>query len=197
MLTHTNFKRFRMSAFASLVLLLPFWAAAQTQEDCQAKLPQAEVAFTDARFDDAIKLLTDCLDKGGFTDSADKQRAYRLLGLAYLAKDYIEQAKSAINKLLDLMPVYEPDPDQDPPAFIQIFETVKRERERLQSGAQPPPKEVKPEKERKGGSGKWFLIGGGVIVLGAGAALALGGGGGDGGPVIPPPNPLPDPPPLP
>ncbi|GEM_PF-1326935 len=189
----------RIRAGSTFIALLLFMLLspdlAQAQQDCAAKLQQAEQEFTNTRFDEAIALLTACLEKDGFSQS-DKQRAYRLLGLAYLAKDYVEQAKSAINRLLDLVPMYQPDPDQDPPAFIQIFERVKIERQQRQTGApteQKPPKEVK---SKKGGGAKWLLIGGLVVAAGGGAALAFGGGGGGGG-TTPPPSTLPTPPPLP
>jgi hypothetical protein len=170
---------------------------ARAQEDCAAKLLKAEAEFINARFDEAIALLTGCLDKNAFA-SPDRQRAaYRLLGLSYLGKDYIEQAKNAVNKLLDLMPMYKPDPDQDPPAYIRIFEMVKNEREQREAGAtaeKEPAKEIKP---KKGSGAKWLLIGGGVVVAGVGAALALGGGGGGGTTPPPPSQQLPTPPPLP
>jgi tetratricopeptide (TPR) repeat protein len=189
---------FRRCVFIGLLIIcMPLSPdLAQAQEDCRAKLQQAEQEFTNTRFDEAIALLTACLEKDGFTQP-DKQRAYRLLGLAYLAKDYIEQAKSAINRLLDLVPMYQPDPDQDPPIFIQMFEKVKSERQQRQTGS---PSEKKPPevKKKKGGGGKWLLIGGLVVAAGGGAALALGGSGG-GGTTPPPPTiqTLPTPPPLP
>jgi tetratricopeptide (TPR) repeat protein len=199
MLTHKSIARTFALALMGLLFFLSLSAevAQAQQQDCPAKLRQAEQEFTNTRFDEAIALLTTCLEKDGFTQP-DKQRAYRLLGLAYLAKDYIEQAKSAINRLLDLVPMYQPDPDQDPPAFIQIFERVKIERQQRQTGApteQKPPKEVK---SKKGSGAKWLLIGGLVVAAGGGAALALGGGGG-GGTTPPPPTSqtLPTPPPLP
>ncbi|MDZ7360217.1 MAG: hypothetical protein ONB46_05755 [candidate division KSB1 bacterium] len=196
MLTH---KMVRSSAFKRwvfiglLIICMPLSVkVAQAQQDCPAKLQQAEQEFTNMRFDEAIALLTACLEKDGLTQP-DKQRAYRLLGLAYLAKDYIEQAKNAINKLLDLAPMYQPDPDQDPPIFIQMFEKVKSEREQRQAGQQPP-KEIKP---KKGGGAKWLLIGGLVVAAGGGAALALGGGGGGATTPPPPSQTLPPPPSLP
>jgi len=200
MSTPKRMKRMTVLAPAFMGLLFAMLLApdlAPAQDDCQAKLQKAEEEFTNARFDEAIALLTGCLEKNAFASPADKQRAYRLLGLSYLGKDYIEQAKSAINKLLDLMPLYKPDPEQDPPAYIQIFEKVKSEREQREagtSGKKEPTKEVKP---KKGSSAKWLLIGGGVVVAGVGAAVALGGGGGTSAPPVVPPTPLPTPPPLP
>jgi hypothetical protein len=199
MLTHKIVRRsVRRWAFIGLLIIgMPLTPDfAQAQEDCRAKLQQAEQEFTNMRFDEAIALLAGCLKQDGFAQP-DKQRAYRLLALVYLAKQDMAQAGSAINKLLDFAPMYQPDPDQDPPVFIQIFERVKSERQQREAGApgeQKPPKEVK---SKKGGGAKWLLIGGLVVAAGGGAALALGGGGGGGTTPPPPSQTLPTPPPLP
>jgi len=183
----------RTSLLTGLVLLLPLAAGlaqAQQKDDCQAQLFQAENEYRSGGFDKALTLINDCLNKGNPTE-ADRQRALKLQILVYIAKDYIEQAKVAINKLLDLVPNYEPDPAQDKPEYINIFEQVKQERNKPE-----PPAPIKEVKQKKGGGAKWLLIGGGVVVAGVGAALALGGGG-----TTPPPpggvTTLPTPPPLP
>jgi hypothetical protein len=196
MLTHKSIARTFVLALMGLLLFLPLSVeVVQAQQDCPAKLQQAESEYTNGRFDAALDLVNECLNEGN-PGEADRQRALKLQILIYIAKDYIEQAKIAINKLLDLVPMYQPDPDQDQPAFVQIFERVKSERQQRQTGA---PSEKKPPKEvklKKGGGAKWLLIGGGVLVAGAGAALALGGG--SGGTTPPPPSQaLPTPPPLP
>jgi len=195
MLMHKVLKRMSVVALAFVSLLLfqlQLAELAQAQEGCQAKLLQAENDYRNGRFDEALTLVNECMTKGD-PNEADRQRALKLQILIYIAKDYIEQAKAAISKLLDLVPQYKPDPDQDPPAYIQIFEKVKSEREAGAAGKAEPKKEVKSKKR---GSAKWLLIGGGVVVAGVGAAVALGGGGGG---TTPPPTSqqLPTPPPLP
>lgn len=174
------------------MLLAPGWARAQ--DDCEAKLSKAEEEFANTRFDEAIALLTGCLDKNAFSNPERQRAAYRLLGLSYLGKDYIEQAKSAINKLLDLMPMYKPDPDQDPPAYIQIFNLVQRERQ--EAGASKKDETPKEIKLKKGGGAKWLLIGGGIVVAGGLAAVALKNNN-NSVTVVDPLPPLPTPPPLP
>jgi len=182
------------SLLTGLVLSLPFAAGlAQTQkDDCQTQLFQAENEYRSGGFDKALNLINDCLNKGNPTE-ADRQRALKLQILIYIAKDYIEQAKAAINKLLDLVPNYEPDPVQDKPEYITIFEQVKQERNKPKPSGPVKSPEVK---QKKGGGAKWLLIGGGVLVAGVGAAVALGGGGTSSPPVVTP-TPLPTPPPLP
>jgi len=197
MLTHKIVRRsaFRRWVFIGLLIIgMPLSPDfAQAQEDCQAKLQQAESEYTNGRFDAALELVNECLNEGNPSE-ADRQRALKLQILIYIAKDYIEQAKIAINKLLDLVPMYQPDPDQDQPAFVQIFERVKSERQQRQTGA---PGEQKPP-EKKGGSGKWLLVGGGAAAAVIVAVLALAGGDGGNGDIVMPPMPvLPEPPPLP
>ncbi|MCI0694714.1 hypothetical protein L0337_22250 [candidate division KSB1 bacterium] len=201
MLAHKNFTRvFWLTFLTTGMAFLPLFSdEAFAQENCQAQLAQAEKEYTNGRFDEAVTLLTPCVNKGKLS-AADEQRAYKLLGLAYLGKDYVDQAKNAIRKLLELVPGYEPDPDQDPPPYTNMVREVKKELQAKQPEKKPEtptPVQKEPEiKQKKGGGTKWILIGGGVVVAGVGAALALGGGGG-GGTQRPPLQQLPTPPSLP
>jgi len=165
---------------------------AQAQDDCKTKFTRAETAFNNGRLDETIDLLSDCVYKGKLAP-ADEQRAIKLLSFSYLAKDYVDQAKNTIRKLLELVPSYEPDPNQDPPDFARMVKEVKTEM--TAPGPGEPPAETTPAVKKKK-SKTWLFVGGGAVVAGGVAALALGGGGG-GGPVTPPPTPLPMPPPLP
>jgi tetratricopeptide (TPR) repeat protein len=198
MLTHKTIAQTFALALMGLLLFLPFPPdLAQAQEDCRAKLTQAENAYTNGRFDEAIDLLSECVNKDKLS-RADEQRALKLLGLAFLGKDYVDQAKNTIRKLLELVPGYEPDPDQDPPIFTNMVKQMKEETRRKEPEKKPlEPTPKKAEVKKKGGA-KWLLIGGLVVAAGGGAALALGGGGG-GGTTPPPPTSqsLPTPPPLP
>jgi len=182
------------------------------QEKCEIALADAERQYNDGRLDDVIKTLESCLPAG--LKNEDKSKAYRLLGLTYMAKDYLEQAKQSIQKLLALVPKWQPDPDQDPPPFTRMVEEVRKEMKEEQKEAvpekpveQPQEKPIEIEKPReepvtvpaqpqKRGSKKFLWIGIGAAALGGGllAALAGGGGGGNGGPTIVPPDRLPDPP---
>jgi tetratricopeptide (TPR) repeat protein len=198
MLTHKIITRTFALALMGLLFFLSLSAeVAQAQEDCPAKLTQAENAYTNGRFDEAIDLLSECVNKGKLS-RAEEQRALKLLGLAFLAKDYVEQAKNTIQKLLELVPGYEPDPDQDPPVFTNMVKQMKEEARRKEQEKKPlEPAPKQPEVKKKGGGRKLLLIGGAAAV-GIGAALALGGGGGGG--TMPPPSTnqtLPTPPPLP
>jgi len=136
---------------------------------CEKVLKEAEQKYTDGRFDEAINLITRCLEDPGIT-AAQKQKSYRLMGLTYIAKDYLIEAKSSIQKLLLLVPNYKPDPVFDPPPFINIVEEVKRETVTV-----PVTRE-----EEKTDNKKWYWIGGGVAaIVVLIAVLALGNGNGD------------------
>ena len=145
---------------------------AQSQEVCTKQLAQAENDYNRGRFDEAISMITECLGKSGIIEQ-ERMRAYRLLGLAYLAKDYLEDARSAIRKLLDMVPNYKSDPVQDPPPFTKLIEEIKLE---------PSGKPVKDtvEVEMTSGSKKWYFIGGGIVVAGGVAAAILLSGNGNG-----------------
>jgi len=196
MLTHKTITRTFALALMGLLLFLPLSVeVVQAQQDCPAKLQQAESEYTNGRFDEAIDLLSECVNKGKLS-RAEEQRALKLLGLAFLAKDYVDQAKNTIRKLLELVPGYEPDPDQDPPVFTNMIKQMKEEARRKEQEKKPvEPAPKKTEVKKKGDGAKWLLIGGLVVAAGGGAVLALGGGGGGG--TTPPPPVLPEPPRLP
>ncbi len=124
-------------------------------------------------------------------------RAYRLLGLAYIAKDYLEDAKTAVQKLLDMVPNYVSDPVQDPPPFTKMVEEVKEQKQTQKREPVPKVTQVTEPEEEKGGSKKWYYIGGGVLAAGVIVGiLASGGGDGNGnGPA--PAQALPGPPSVP
>ena len=181
---------------------------AQAQEKCDTAIPDAEKKYNTGRFDEAISILESCLP-GDFTEK-EKGEAYRIIALAYHAKDYLEQARTAVKKLLELVPDWEPDPIQDPPQFQRMVEEMKQKMETQKQPQEQPPVEeeqlmeipAEPPQQlptaKKGGSKKFLFIGGGVaiagalvVVLVAGGGAGAGDGGGGGG------NRLPFPPPLP
>ncbi len=181
------------SCFTSVCSVVNTCAA---QEKCEKQLADAERKYFTGRFDEAINLAGLCLTDGGPSD-AERLRAYRLIGLSYIAKDYLEQAKNAVEKLLKLVPTFEPDPNQDPPEFARMVIEMKQAISAQQKTEEQPPAPVEPtepvQPAKKGGSKKWLWIGGGVGVVVA--AVIFAGSRGD----KPPDTPvlLPEPPPLP
>ncbi len=163
-----------IAAATSALFIITFSVAVvKAQDECKTILAEAEKNYQERRFDDVIDLLSRCLPSG-FTEG-EKPQAYRLLSLAYLAKDYRNPAREAIKKLLELAPNYAPDLAQDPEPFINLVNELRKQQPQEQPGEKPPA-QVPPAK--KGGSKKkWLWIGLGTVALGGGAAAILGGGG--------------------
>ncbi|MCI0552460.1 MAG: hypothetical protein L0287_16040 [Anaerolineae bacterium] len=168
------------------------------QDRCEAELKLAEEKYYAGLFDEASNILQQCLDKNDLTPSV-KIRALKLLTFAFLAIDYLDQARDALKKLLVIVPTYEPDTTQDPPRFVSLVremkEAIAREMEKQEQAkeqlvAKEPIMQIKPMK--KGGNKTWLFIGGGVA---AGLVAVLVAGKGKDDP--PPPPELPDPPNLP
>lgn len=189
----------RLGGALCLVVLSGFAPAArlQAQTACATELTEAEQKFFDANFDEAIAMADRCLSEKGLPAALQLQ-AYRVQAMAYQAKDYVQQAKAAIRKLLQLASNYQPDPVQDPPRFVELVEQVRAEE---QSAAQEPPAlqppspgEPEASKKKKGGPAKWLLLGGGAGVAVIVAAVLTRGGGNE---TAPSRQSLPAPPSLP
>ena len=124
------------------------------QEKCETALADAERQYNDGGFDEVIQILESCLPEG--VKNEDKSKAYRLLSLTYMAKDYLEQAKQSIQKLLELVPNWQPDPDQDPPPFMRMVAEGRQEMKEEPKAAapekpveQPQEKPIEIEKPRE------------------------------------------------
>lgn len=180
----------RRGSLLLMVLTLPVLLDPGSQamaQDCASELADADQAYTFGRFDEAITLLDRCLDRDDAT-SQERQQAHRLLALNYIGKDDPGSARENVEALLRLNPDYQPDPEQDPPPFVEMVEEARRE------VARPPQREETPEVEDEGGGGgvsKILLIGGGVALAAVAAVLLAGGGGDDkgGGGMEEPPQP--------
>ena len=182
------------SLLGTILCVLVFFAVlnscriSMAQDKCTKQLVEAEQKYYAGRFDETIGLAMQCVNSSDITE-ADKLQAYRLIGLAYIAKDYLEQARAAVKKLLELFPTYEPDPDQDPPPFTNMVKEMKLALEAEEEKRGPAvPKE--PEVQKRGRGKTWLFIGGGVVAGVVAVLVAGSGGNGDGNG----PKPLPFPP---
>ncbi len=180
-------KRVRRSlvlpALIVLTLLHPA-SAARAQDACKKELASAEEAYTRGRFDEAIGHLSECLEKRRVSED-ERERAYRLMGLSYIGKDVLGEARSSVRKLLELVPNYQPDPALDPPPFVRLIEDVRDEIAASKQAPPPPAQEpaARQNPPQRRGPGTWLLVGGGALLAGAAAVLLAGsGGGGDDGP---------------
>ena len=118
---------------ALLCLALPLAVQAQ---DCDQALERADSLYVRAEFDEAIALLTGCME-GGSPSEDDRARAYRLIGLSYIGKGQMAEARAAAEELMAVKPDYEPDPADDPPTWQRLVEEVEPE-EAASPNAAPP-----------------------------------------------------------
>jgi hypothetical protein len=162
------FKQLLVLFLCTSLLILPLFDSGSlllAQDiEIEKTLNDADQKYTEGRFDEAIALLTVCLDTPGITPE-QKQRAYRLMGLTYIAKDYLIEAKNSIAKLLQLVPNYQPDPIFDPPPFINLVKEVQEETVAKQVTA----------KEEESDSKIWWYVGGGVAAVALVVILASSG----------------------
>jgi tetratricopeptide (TPR) repeat protein len=133
---------------------------AQIQDKCAAELAEAEQKYKLGQSQQAIAAVRRCLNKSDLTH-ADKIQAYRLLALAHIVDDSLNQARQAIRNLLEIEPNYNPAPD-DRPSFARLVAEVKEQIPKpTQEPVVPPPPE-KPKIAMKN-----------ELVLGYGLALPM------------------------
>jgi hypothetical protein len=79
----------------------------------------AESAYSIGRFPTMYELLNPCLPNG-FTEKRNSVDAYRLVALSYVASDSLDMAKMAIKQMLRIDSGYRPNPDTDPPIYVNL-----------------------------------------------------------------------------
>ncbi len=100
-----------------------FTLNAQTEEQCEEQLSKAEEEYQLGRWTEAIELIEQCLKKPNVAES-EKGKAYRLLGLVYIAIQLEKEANDAVKNLLLMVPNYKIDPDRDPPSLKKIIDNT-------------------------------------------------------------------------
>ncbi len=132
------------------VLLLALWAAApalaQPASPCVATLEVAQANYVNQEFAQAEALLRECLNRPDMDDQT-AIAVHRLLTLVYLRQDDLAEARQSVVRLLGVSFEYEPDPVEDPPAYVALVESIKEqlrvEREAVALPEEPvPPEEV-------------------------------------------------------
>lgn len=108
-----------------LLVLLASFAVPVAAQNCDTALEDAGEQYRAGYFDEAIELLTNCLERNAF-DAGERRRVYRLLGLSYIGKDREQDARAAVRALLEVAPDYQPDPALDPPPFVALVEEMNR-----------------------------------------------------------------------
>jgi len=169
--------------------------AQNEQIPCENAINQAESAYLNGNFQEAINQVSLCLDRQDATED-QVVAANRLLSLSHLRLNELQQARAAIVNIFGVRPSYEADPVEDPPEYVSLVSIVRQE-------VQP---EVPPAEGEAAEDGRtpffrrtstWLSLVGSLAVGGVVTFLTLGQGGDDGGGGEPPPtgpDPLPPPP---
>ncbi len=198
--------------FAQLAMALtPAISSAQGEKP---SVQRGQEYYEQSRFDEAILLLKDLVDRG-LLAGEDLQKARELLARSYVKKGYPVQAKEMFKAALRANPEWRPDPIRVPPDETAVFDQSLREFQ-AESGAPPTPGVPTPTPAKRdtvaapppprpasvrpaqivpvtSGAKKskktWYYVAGGVVLVGV-IAAAAGGGGGGGGTPTPGPTPL-------
>ena len=174
--------------------VLPAFSAAQTPPAGQRPAVQrGQEYYEQSRFDEAITLLKELVDRGALTGE-DLQKARELLARSYVKKGYPVQAKEMFKAILRTEPAWRPDPIRVPPDETALFEQALREFQEERPAAPPPstgtstppapvtPGQIGIQSEKKPITKQWWFWALGLgAVAGIAAAAGGGGGGGDGG----------------
>jgi hypothetical protein len=182
----------------------PRSAAAQT---APTSLRRGQDYYNQSRFDDAILLLKDLVDRG-LLSGDDLVKAREVIARSYVKKGYPAKGREMFKAILRDRSDWRPDPIRVPPDEMEIFDAALREyqAEVQREAAVPKPdtlvaapavqpaapaaaRVLRQPKEtsgkRKSLASQWWVWALGAGVVGGVAAALGGGGGGDGG--IPPP----------
>jgi len=96
---------------------------AQTKDQCTDQLNKAEEEYQAGKWTEAIQLIEGCLKKENVGE-LEKGRAYRILGLVYIAIQLEKEANDAVKNLLIMVPNYKVDPIKDPPSLQKIIDNM-------------------------------------------------------------------------
>lgn len=107
-----------------LLILLNVVAATPLQaQNCdEVTLTEARKRYEMGKFSEVMSALKTCTQRG--FNEKQKIEAHRLMALAWLASDSIDEATQETARLLQINPLYEPNLF-DPPAFIRLVSTIK------------------------------------------------------------------------
>jgi hypothetical protein len=100
-------------------------AIAQVDDSCEKLLNDADAEYKSGHWPESIDLINQCLNKPNIGE-VEKGKAYRLLGLVYIAIELEKEANDAVKNLLIMAPNYEFEPDRDPPQLKIIIDNVSK-----------------------------------------------------------------------
>ena len=90
---------------------------------CAERLDEADAEYQAGHWAESIDLINKCLAEQNLSET-EKGRAYRLLGLVYIAIELEKEASDAVKNLLIMVPNYKIDPDRDPPQLKKIIDDI-------------------------------------------------------------------------
>jgi hypothetical protein len=146
------------------------------------KLEKGIELYQNLEFDQAIAVLSECIEKEKLTVE-QQQRAYKFLVQACISNNYKDRAKNALKELLDKDQSYRPDANIDRTSYINFFNQVLEEWKKEVNEKKRPwqqieqleksskEKQQNPPVKKKSNFKKWLLIGGGVLIAGTTAIL--------------------------
>jgi hypothetical protein len=132
---------------------------AQSQLKCDKQLTQAEEKYNVGDWPEAIELIEQCLNTKDVSE-IEKGRAYRLLGLVYIATELEKDANDALRNFLIMVPNYKVDPERDPPQLTEIIGNI------LQT-LNPTITRITPNKATEGDKGFTITVDGIDFVYGS------------------------------
>jgi len=198
------------TAAAALMVWIQLGSLAVTPAGAQTSgkptpVVRGQEYYEQSRFDEAISLLRDLVDRGALAGD-DLLKAREILARSYVKKGYPAQAKDMFKAILRTNPDYRPDPIRVPPDETAVFEQALKEYKAQAPATTPahvdtvratPPTPTPPSTGAKSTgemvvpqektSGKkplykqwWVWLAGAAVVGGVAAAASSGGGGGGG-----------------
>lgn len=105
-----------------VTFIVPVSLLGQTGVD--EKLDEAYRLYRKAQFEDAIIITTDILTGEGLAKEHEA-RALEILSMASIGRGYIDQAKAYLEKLVELDPMIDLDPDEYPPQIMSLWYKIR------------------------------------------------------------------------
>jgi len=103
------------------------WAKGSSSQDPQQQFHAAERAYQQGQYRKVVRLLRPLLYPTNRLSSQDKQiKAHKMLGIAQVFEKNQAEAEQSFLAILAERPSYRLDPLIDPPAAVELFESVTR-----------------------------------------------------------------------
>jgi hypothetical protein len=114
---------------------------------CVDTLAAAEAAYRSRNYQEAVALASQCTDRAIVDETVI--RAYRVITLASLRQGGLLQARSAVENILQIDPMYTADPVNDPPFYDLFVSMVRRETGAGEEEVEPPDEDTTAAPEAK------------------------------------------------